>query len=292
MNYELFTKYNFQLQSLALQECDLFMADGSVIEVSNYTPQTYPTFIEFVRYMDARVGNEQTILAMAYHNHNTEYSYNIVINNKVDFITIKNTSNSSQASNVVEMDYYGSGGLSILEDGDYPSDYATPIGDGYNCYAEIDYEGFHYTLAQGDTSVYDFTNTSRGIRYREDSVIVSAPNGGYYCHAFAIKGAIDNLSIGLGTPFYDQYTEGYESGHNQGDYQGYRRGYNDGYEVGTTTGGVDANTHNAFGYIAETFNAMGGIFNLQVLPNVSLGLCVSIPLVLVLIMVIIRMVKK
>lgn len=292
MNYELFTKYNFTCQSLDTHECDLFMADGSVIEVSNYTPQGYPTFIDVVRYMDASVGNEQTILAMAYRNRDGEYNYNIIINNKVDFITIKNTSQSSQATNVVEMDYYGEGGLLILEDGNYPQDYATPIGDGYNCYADLDYEGFHYTLAQGETSVYDFTNTSRGIRYREDAVIVSAPNSAYYCHAFAIKGAIDNLSIGIGTPFYDQYMEGYESGMSRGDYQGYRRGYNDGYEVGATTGGVDANTHNAFGYIAETFNAMGGIFNLQVLPNVTLGLCFSIPLVLVLIMVIIRMVKK
>lgn len=292
MNYELFTKYNFQLQSLELQECDLFLADGRVIEVSNYTPQGYPTFIDVVRYMDGTVDNEETILAMAYHNHNTEYSYNIIINNKVDFITIKNTSQSSQATNVVEMDYYGEGGLNIIEDGDYAQDYATPIGEGYNCYGEIDFEGFHYTLSQGDTSVYDFTNTKSGIRYREDAVIVSAPNSAYYCHALAIKGAIDNLSIGLGTPFYDQYTEGYDSGLSRGDYFGYKRGYNDGYEVGATTGGVDANTHNAFGYIAETFNAMGGIFNLQVLPNVTLGLCISIPLVLVLIMVIIRMVKK
>lgn len=292
MNYELFTKYNFQLQSLNVQECDLFLSDGRVIEVSNYTPQGYPTFIDVVRYMDGTVDNEETILAMAYRNHNTEYSYNIIINNKVDFITVKNTSLSSQATNVVEMDYYGEGGLTILEDGEYVQDYATPIGDGYNCYANIDYEGFHYTLSQGDTSVYDFTNTSNGIRYREDVVIVSAPNSAYYCHALAIKGAIDNLSIGLGTPFYDQYTEGETAGYGRGDYYGYRRGYNDGYEVGQTTGGVDANTYNAFGYIAQTFNAMGGIFNLQVLPNVTLGLCVSIPLVLVLIMVIIRMVKK
>lgn len=75
---------------------------------------------------------------------------------------------------------------------------------------------------------------------------------------------------------------------------GYGFGYNDGYQNGFNDGvsSVGSEAHTAFAYLSEAFGAVNTIMNLQVLPHITLGLCFSIPLTLVLIMTIFRLVKK
>lgn len=288
MKYTNYVKHYFYGQEGSSQNCLLFMGNGSTIYKDDYTTQNYPTFSQVVSYFNSQTSEE--IAMMLYQN--KENHYNLIVNNKVDFVYFENVGISSSTIHVVMCKYVlANSSELILEDGNMYYGYLNRGYDSQELFNTEEYGAYEYTLNGGYKSIYDFTQTQSGTNFRNDSVIV-ASNDAYYYNAFDISGDISNLKIGYGTPFYDNYEDGVTFGTNNGYRNGYQVGYNDGYIVGSTTGGVDANTYNAFGYIAQTFNAIGGIMEIEVLPHVSLGLCFSIPFVLVMIMVIFKMVKK
>lgn len=96
----------------------------------------------------------------------------------------------------------------------------------------------------------------------------------------------DGFTMSLGATYEAVKQEGYDNGYGQG----YNNGYHDGFTNGSRI--QDGGAHDAFSYLSEAFNAVGGIMALQVLPNVTLGLVFSIPLTVVLIMTIFRLVRK
>lgn len=89
--------------------------------------------------------------------------------------------------------------------------------------------------------------------------------------------------MSLGSTYEGIRQEGYDNGYSVG----YTNGYHDGYTTGNQN-----QTHDAFTYIKEAFDAVGGIMTLEVLPHITLGVAFSIPLTIVLIMTIFKLVRK
>lgn len=291
MNYNAFLKHTYPIGDGAPHSGNalLLLGNGSTLN-ANYTTNSWTNPLELMRYLNS--ATDTPIVGMFYHN--KEDNYNLIVNNKVDFVHFKNTLNGdTEGIKITMANYYDA------NTGTYPY----PLEDGGNAlntyciYSYMNYSapltGAEYiiTIKGNKESVYDFSNTTLGSNYREYAEIVTSGEA-YYYHIFNIEGNVSNLSISYGTPFYDEYESGYAIGYRSGEINGKREGYTEGLEVGKTMGGVDTNTYQAFGYIGQTFESIGSILEIEVLPHITLGLCFSIPFVLVMIMVLFRMLKK
>lgn len=289
MNYNDFLKHSYSIGDGAPNAGNAVLLLGNANTLNaDYQVNGWTNPLDLMRYLNGQTDN--TIVGMFYHN--KEDNYNLIVNNKVDFIHFENTLVGDITGIHINM-------ANFYVNGSYPY----PLEDGgnllsnyyFNTYKEYTSpllaSSFDITLTGSKQSVYDFTNTTSGASYREDAEIVASGDA-YYYHIFNIEGNVTNLQIGYGTPFNDEYDTGYTVGYRSGENKGYRDGYNDGIEIGQTLGGVDANTYNAFGYIGQTFQSISSIMEIEVLPHITLGLCFSIPFVLVMIMVLFRMLKK
>lgn len=69
---------------------------------------------------------------------------------------------------------------------------------------------------------------------------------------------------------------------------GYNAGKTDGYNAGVVAGGGFSD---ALGAVGTVFTGFSGVFDLEVLPNITLGLCFSIPFILILIIAIFKIAR-
>lgn len=154
-------------------------------------------------------------------------------------------------------------------------------------------------LGNNQKLVTDFTNIAPfdngGQHYQEynlERYVVRGENVTYNKYIVEITpNALSNMKISYGSPFSTIANNEYQRGYNGGYATGWVEGQQYGFEQGTHSG-VDSNTANALGYVKQAFSVVDNIMSLQVLPNITLGLVFSIPMVLVAIMVIFRIVKK
>lgn len=154
-------------------------------------------------------------------------------------------------------------------------------------------------LSNNTKLVTDFTNIAPfdngGVHYREynyERMIVRGENVTYNKYMLEIVGnSLSNIKLSYGSPFSSiansEYERGYTAGYNTGRVEGVQEGFEQGVHSG-----IDGNTANALGYVKQAFGVVDNIMQLQVLPNITLGLVFSIPMVLVAIMVIFKIVKK
>lgn len=154
--------------------------------------------------------------------------------------------------------------------------------------------GYYTTINDNSYSVYDLTNYKYedSEDYRTDTIAIRGENTAFYTHH--LVGALyqaPQLSLSYGAPISSIANSEYERGHSAGYSTGWVEGQKYGFEQGYNSG-IDGNTHNALGYIKQAFGVVDTIMQLQVLPNITLGLVFSIPMVLVAIMVIFKIVKK
>jgi hypothetical protein len=91
----------------------------------------------------------------------------------------------------------------------------------------------------------------------------------------------------------DGYNEGYFDGYDDGNFDGFENGYdagfNDGYDVG-----YEANTagnEGLFDMMASLFGGVGAVFNIYVLPSITLGMLVFVPIIFALLMFIIKILR-
>lgn len=82
------------------------------------------------------------------------------------------------------------------------------------------------------------------------------------------------------------YWDGYYAGEEYGYQQGYYYGKSDGYQEG-----LDSQPTGAFNLITTAFNSIASILNIDILPNLSLGLLVFLPVVIVVIIVVVKMIR-
>lgn len=85
---------------------------------------------------------------------------------------------------------------------------------------------------------------------------------------------------GLYKDAYDKgYNEGYNTGFNLGNEQGLLQGYNNGYQIGYQKG-LTINPNNNFGAMITTvLLGVGTVLSIELLPNISIGAIIAVPIV-------------
>lgn len=292
MNYNSYTKYTYTIEDAVPNDTNalLLLGNGNKVEFDDYHTTGWTDLIGLMNACTYLSLNYE-VLGVFYHN--KEGYYNLILNNRVDFVTFYNGSDSSlhvdmgDFLNAPDNDFYP------LEDGGTQlSNYLFyPSGQNPSNYYETQVNAFSVNLASEYHSVYDFTNTTDGVSFRSHSFNIGNV-ASYYYHVFNISGNVDDLQIGIGTPLSDVDYLAQETAYNNGYLKGRQEGYLEGYDLGASSGGVDAHTYNAFGYISQTFRGVTSLLEIEVLPHITLGLCFSIPVVLVMILVLFRMLKK
>lgn len=216
----------------------------------------------------------------------------IIVPSNVDFIYISSISAPSVTYSIeaYEINYSSAtstNGTLTLSD-DYLNIGINGSSQQFNLFNDYSYTYYQTSLGNGDKLVYDFN-------YLYEDVIRETKNGfRYHNHVLLVDDLYSSLDlhIGLGNPYQyvrdTSYTEGFSKGEAKGQEEGYQQGLKD----GTNIGPVGSETATAFTYISGAFSSLSNILELEVLPHVTLGICFSIPVVLVLIMTIFKLVRK
>lgn len=167
-----------------------------------------------------------------------------------------------------------------------------PIGDfGENNY----YSYYNINLTgQNPYAVFDYYN----LKYenRNDALYVSrGENMSFYyvMTELSFTNTPNSIYFSYGAPYYTIGNSEYERGESAGFASGWVQGNENGYQIGINqTGNITQAPATAFDYIGSAFGAVGNVLSLEVLPNITLGLVFSIPMVFVLIMTIFKLVRK
>lgn len=286
MNYEHYitNTYNITLSSIS-KGLLLLNNDGTLTLYSYDLPtNTYANFCNF--FAQKSVTDSHNAWGYLYVEGG---NCSLVVTNSVDFVKLENTSQETIDVHCDELYNNGNNTATDLGGGDeynlyggvysYYFDELDTISTygtnyfGYLSYHALTYFDFSSCWCPEDTYYYDYQ--VKQFTYDGNSFYFYQQHLG-----FAKKNSV-SISYGSFTSRVDVAYTSYLNGYNDG--------YEDGYYVGSS---VDRNTANAFAYIEETFNAIGGIMRLEVIPHVTIGLCFSIPFIIVIITLIFKMVKK
>ena len=213
----------------------------------------------------------------------------LFLTNKCDYLFIQNTGsygvdvdnfvydNTTNTSNDAE-DYLN---LGLMDSHDY---FNALVSDDVFTYYNATY---YANLRTDDVCLYDFNMVG-------SSSLIATNTLRFYNHFLMIDNGNEenytlNLTIGSNYSYVynNAYASGYSGGYGTGYNNGYQNGFNDGQATNETLEAAQA-----FDYIGGAFGAAASILEIEVLPHITLGLCFSIPLVLVLIMTIFKLVRK
>lgn len=175
----------------------------------------------------------------------------------------------------------------------YHSNGSNPFGD-YND-EDLLYGSYNINLTgQNPYAVFDYLN----IKYDEGVspyMVIRGENQTMYniCTELALSTIPNTIYFSYGAPTYSQYQQGYSDGYNNGFGAGWTQGNENGFIIGqNSNGNITQAPATAFDYIGSAFGAVSNIMALEILPNITLGLAFSIPMVFVLIMTIFKLVRK
>lgn len=127
--------------------------------------------------------------------------------------------------------------------------------------------------------------------YRNQEVFPSHFSWTYYgdlsSNEFYQLGYADGSANGYDIGYEDGYSNGFDLGYESGSGYGYDIGYqdgsNDGYDLGYDYGyqkGIDVASDNTFyGIIAQVFTGLGAFLSIELLPNITFGAILAVPLV-------------
>lgn len=250
----------------------------AVYFMSNYANRQYNSYANMIMYWLA-----------------SEERYVLITRDIVDYVV---TDSYTSDIDIVLACLNGTSDSAVLEDLSLVLGYAenTAINPftnfTYNSQAEQDLSN-NQKLVTDFTNIAPFDNGSTHYEtYNLERMVVRGENVTYNKYMLEITpNALSNMKISYGSPFStianNEYKRGYTAGYNTGRVEGVQAGFEQGVHSG-----IDSNTHNALGYVKQAFGVVDNIMQLQVLPNITLGLVFSIPMVLVAIMVIFKLVKK
>lgn len=119
---------------------------------------------------------------------------------------------------------------------------------------------------------------------RTKSIVVSTP----YFSGFHGFSGLYLKQLSEDTSYNDGYTIGYVDGHIDGEDIGYDIGYADGYDFGFDLGIEQGELATPFSLIRGAFVGIGGILDIQIFPNISLGAIMFIPLMISIIFAIMK----
>lgn len=93
-------------------------------------------------------------------------------------------------------------------------------------------------------------------------------------------GYMDGEEKGYGMGFEDGYNQGYTNGEDAGYNQGHEDGYNTGYNIGYNTGINEQLADKDFtNLLKSVFIAMGSFLSINLLPGISIGAIIAVPIV-------------
>lgn len=252
--------------------------DNVVYYMANYANRTYNSYANMIMYYLA-----------------SEEKYELISRDVVDFII---TDSYTSDIDITLACLHSNEDSAPLEDLNAVLGYAETT--AINPFTSYTYNSqAEQGLGNNQKLVTDFTNiapfNNGGVHYEgytHERMVVRGENVTYNKYMLEIvPNALSNMKISYGSPFSTIANNEYQRGYNGGYASGWVEGQNYGFEQGTHSG-IDANTHNALGYVKQAFGVVDNIMQLEVLPNITIGLVFSIPMVLVAIMVIFKIVKK
>lgn len=263
---------------------NILCTDGSVISYAR-NPSYGSNFLFHINNYFKRAEEQgKKVLAIV---DGSSTSINVYVPSAYDYVIVtpyQDELSQLQAHNLT-LGNGGSWGSSTFSD-DYLGIGLSYVSQFINMSDDYTYTQYYSDLEYG-RAVYDFTSLY------EDTTYYTSDGYGFHSHFLKINAgsSIQHLHLGVGNPFAsirdNAYADGYNNGYIQGNNDGYNNGYNDGINSVP-----DRQTLTAFDYLTTAYNAVGGIFSIEVLPHITLGLCASIPLVLVLCITIFKVLKK
>ena len=156
---------------------------------------------------------------------------------------------------------------------------------------ENNYGGFY--VSNFTYCVFDYSNL-KDFRDGDSFYTIRGENTSFYkvANEFYYSSNSQNIYLSYGAPTYSEYQRGFQNGYNDGFTSGWVQGNENGYILGQNSNGLENTTANAFDYIGSAFGAVNSIMQLEILPNITLGVAFTIPMVFVLIMTIFKLVRK
>jgi hypothetical protein len=118
----------------------------------------------------------------------------------------------------------------------------------------------------------------------------------FYTHSQSTQQYFDAWylkDLGISPSYTEGYDTGYDTGYFDGDSQGYLDGFEFGYESGFEDGFNELNNtaSGLFQILGSAFTAIGSIFNIMILPGITIGMLVFVPIIFALLLFIIKILR-
>lgn len=238
----------------------------------------------YVNYAQRQYTDDTPVMYLA----STPDNLTLAVSTKVDYVIARASGGSVTSASAIRQNgtYYE------LGDGAFLTNY--PTYNPNNIISGFSYGTFDYTF-DDDYAIYDFSSVQGKTisNFKADSLYLRGENISYYNSWLSFYDITGNsLEISYGAPYYQYGNSEYERGYTNGYSGGYVNGFDGGYNDGLRDGGISSQSATAFSYLGSAFNAVGGIMSLEILPNITLGLVWTIPMVFVLIATIFKLVRK
>lgn len=298
MNYEqsINKTYNLDFGDLLVQRGDavILLKNGNYI--TYHTEQTLtdnPKYDELSATLVNYANQHSDSLAMGYLWASSDEAIFLAMSSEVDFVVLGSNDNYTHFNVYASRMLQATGQYYYIDDGDALANY--PQYDYNTSFTNYTYGSYTSQVTANKKIIYDFSvvKTQNNTNYKSDALILRGENVNLYNNVLQLADFTgNNVTISYGTPYYDYGLMMYDNGYGNGNANGFTNGYDTGYADGLKMGGVDGLSANGFNYLGKAFESVSSILNIEVLPHITLGLCFSIPLVIVLIMTIFRLIKR
>lgn len=302
MNYNFFN-YNYNLTGINESYVRVFTKTG--IQRDIHVDSFYNSNIEITDYLNCKAYfdnalftylnhdgiNEGLFLGYVWYEYDTNYMYLCLTDNATFFSMVYSGSSSIYLDGyVMDTDDLGAETYLGLQNA-----ITRTINSGYVKYANYTYiEHMEFNTNLSTRALlfdYQLSSNSRKSRVYDDGMTIEMP----YSSCFRFD-ANNDTSFKFGqkvTYTEEQYINGindyFDLGYDSGRNAGYSDGYSKGYVDGVATGGdVTMTGLNMVGGAIEQFTP---VFGLEVLPNITLGTLISIPVICSIIVIIFRIAR-
>jgi hypothetical protein len=197
-------------------------------------------------------------------------------------------SNNQVGTNVVKKQYYLFDNQTSKEYRIYFDLSSTGAGDRYY---QLFLNNVRFNAGFSASLYYNFT-----VSYHLTMLIPAYSTFEFFTHDQSTQSFIDAWyleDLGVSSSYIEGYDNGYDTGYSLGDSQGYLDGFEFGYESGFEDGFNELNNtaSGLFQILGSAFTAIGSIFNIMILPGITIGMLVFVPIIFALLLFIIKILR-
>lgn len=273
------------------------MQSTGEVELVDYENEHTGSFYDEVAYYFANYGNrnyQKAPTLILYYSHDTG-EYYLYSASYVDFII---TDSISCVGNYGLASLYHNEDHAPLEDLGYVYGYMQY--NALNAFNSYIYSNQEVSFTSGNKVITDFYNLASYVdgstNYpsgKNNFMAVRGENVSYNKYLIQYNFTqVNEMDISFGSPISDIANSEYSRGLGAGYADGYIDGVDSGFIQGQNSQGLEQVNATPFTYIGSAFNSVGNLLSIEILPNVTLGLCFAIPMTFVLIMTIFKLVRK